>query len=190
MRSCPGSDPCRYDRLVEVAGPLTHSAGDLWASKIDEVEVTIAGAVRGVVLVENRETFRHLLALVDRDYIVLWVPGGPPPAEVALVRRLADLQPHLRLHAVFDLDPAGIRIARLVEEHAGVALEPTGMTPELFGTAPRRLPLNRWDEEQLARLGAEDTLYTPLAAVILGAGAKVEQETIQRRLFGVFSALS
>jgi hypothetical protein len=154
--------------------------GVLWASQIDEVELALVGTPRGVILVENRETLRHLLALADRDYLVVWVPGGPPPAEVALVRRLAELQPELRFHAFFDLDPAGIRIARLLEDRAGVPLESTGMTPELFARARKRLPLNRWDEAQLERYAGDAAALEPLRAAIAAAGAKVEQETIQR----------
>ncbi|MFL5963795.1 MAG: DUF2399 domain-containing protein [Gaiellaceae bacterium] len=180
----------KYDRIVELRGALSHGEGDLWASQIDEVELSLAGLLRGVILVENRETFRHLLDLAELDYLVLWVPGGPPPAEVSLVRRLAELQPELRFHAVFDLDPAGIRIARLVEERAGVALEPTGMTPELFASARKRLALNRWDEGQLERYAGDAAALEPLRAVITVAGAKVEQETIQRRLYSLFAALA
>src|SRR5207244_5692696 len=122
------------------------------------------------------------------NYVVLWVPGGPPPAEVSLVRRLAELQPELRFHAVFDLDPAGIRIARLIEERAGVTLEPTGMTPELFALARRRLPLNRWDEAQLAALHGRTAAFAPLAATIAAAGAKGEEETIQPRLYAMLAS--
>jgi hypothetical protein len=178
----------QYDRLVELRGPLRHGDGDLWASQIDEVELALVGTPRGVILVENRETFRHLLALADRDYLVVCVPGGPPPAEVALVRRLAELQPELRFHAVFDLDPAGIRIARLLEDRAGVPLESTGMTPELFARARKRLPLNRWDEAQLERYAGDAAALEPLRAAIAAAGAKVEQETIQRRLYALLEA--
>jgi uncharacterized protein DUF2399 len=178
----------QYDRIVELRGPLSHGEGDLWASQIDEVELAVVGALRGVILVENRETFRHLLTLANRAYLVVWVPGGPPPAEVALVRRLAELQPDARFHAVFDLDPAGIRIARLLEERSGVSLAPTGMTPELFARARKRLPLNRWDEAQLERYAGDAAALEPLRAAIAAAGAKVEQETIQRRLYVLLDA--
>jgi Protein of unknown function C-terminus (DUF2399) len=129
-----------------------------------------------------------LLALADRDYLVVWVPGGPPPAEVALVRRLGELQPDVRFHAVFDLDPAGIRIARLLEERSGVSLAPTGITPELFARARKRLPLNRWDEAQLERYAGDAAALEPLRTAIAAAGAKVEQETIQRRLYALLDA--
>jgi hypothetical protein len=180
----------QYDRIVELRGALSHGEGDLWASQIDEVELALAGVLRGVILVENRETFRHLLALAERDFLVLWIPGGPPPAEVALVRRLSELQPELRFHAVFDLDPAGIRIARLLEERAGVSLEATGMTPDLLASARKRLPLNRWDEGQLDRYAGDAAALEPLRAAIAAAGVKVEQETIQRRLYSLFAALA
>ena len=120
--------------------------------------------------------------------ISMGVPGGPPLAEVALVRRLAELQPDARFHAVFDLDPAGIRIARLLEERSGVTLAPTGMTPELFARARKRLPLNRWDEAQLKRYAGDAAALEPLRAAIAAAGGKVEQETIQRRLYALLDA--
>lgn len=129
-----------------------------------------------------------MLALADRDYLVVWVPGGPPPAEVALVRRLGELQPDVRFHAVFDLDPAGIRIARLLEERSGVSLAPTGITPELFARARKRLPLNHWDEAQLERYAGDAAALEPLRAAIAAAGAKVEQETIQQWLYVLLEA--
>jgi hypothetical protein len=48
---------------------------------------------RGVILIENAETFRHLVPLTDAGWVVLHVPGGPPPAETDLARRLHALAP-------------------------------------------------------------------------------------------------
>lgn len=177
----------RFDRPIEIKGPIAHGRGDLWASEVDEVELRIEGQPKGLILIENKETFRSLLALVDHGYIVLWVPGGPPPAEVSLLRRLAGLRPGLPVHACFDLDPAGIRIARLIAERAEVTIEPTGMTPELFNSARRKLPLNAWDRRELMRLdGGRAASLRPLREAIALANGKVEQETIQRRLFMLF----
>ena len=176
----------RFDRPIEIKGPIAHGRGDLWASEVDEVELRIEGQPKGVILVENRETFRSLLALVDHGYIVLWIPGGPPPAEVSLLRRLTGLRPGLRVHGCFDLDPAGIRIAQLIAERAEVTIEPTGMTPELFRAARRKLTLNAWDRRELARLDGRAGPLGPLQEAIALANEKVEQETIQRRLFALF----
>ncbi len=82
------------------------------------------------------------------------------------MRRLAELQADVRFHAVFDLDPAGIRIARLLEERSGVSLAPTGMTPELFARARKRLPLNRWDAAQLERYNGDAAALEPLRTAI------------------------
>ena len=185
------------DRPIEVKGPLVHRRGDLWASDIDlwaldidKVELRIVGDPCGVVLAENRETFRSLLSLADVGYIVLWVPGGPPPAEVSLVRRLAELRPGLRFHACFDLDPAGIRIALLLADRAEIELEPTGMTPELFASAPRKLELNAWDKQELARMDGHAGRLEPLRAAITAASAKVEQEPVQRQVYELFEDAS
>lgn len=183
----------RLDRPVEIKGPLIHRRGDLWASDIelwasgiDEVELRIEGEPSGVVLVENRETFRSLLPLADVGYVILWVPGGPPPAEISLVRRLAELRPDIRFHACFDLDPAGIRIASLLAKGAEIEVIPTGMTPELFASAPRKLKLSVWDEQELVRMQHSAGPLEPLHAAITVAGLKVEQETIQRELLSLF----
>jgi hypothetical protein len=185
----------RFDRPVEIKGPLIHRRGDLWASDIelwasgiDEVELRIQGEPSGVVLVENRETFRSLLPLADVGYIILWVPGGPPPAEISLARRLAELRPDIRFHACFDLDPAGIRIASLLAKGAEIEVSPTGMTPELFASAPRKLKLSAWDEQELMRMQHSAGPLEPLHATITAAGLKVEQETIQRDLLSLFEA--
>jgi hypothetical protein len=171
------------DRQIGVRGPLAHAHGGLWASAIENVELEPDAALRDVVLVENKQTFEHLLALAQHGVLVLWVPGGPPPAEVALVRRLHELAPSLRFHACFDLDPAGIRIARLLEQKTEATLEPTGMTVDLLADAERRLELNAWDHTQLARGADWAGVFEPLREALTAAGAKVEQETIQRLLY-------
>jgi hypothetical protein len=48
--------------------------------------------------------------------------------------------------------------------------------------------LNRWDEAQLERYAGDATALEPLRAAIAAAGAKVEQETIQRRLYALLDA--
>ena len=65
-------------------------------------------------------------------------------------------------------------------------LESTGMTPELC--ARTRLPLNRCDEAQLERYAGDAAALELLRAAIAAAGAKVEQETIQRRLYALVEA--
>ncbi|HXA54656.1 MAG TPA: hypothetical protein VNV37_07260, partial [Solirubrobacteraceae bacterium] len=84
------------DRQLGVRGPIAHPEGGLWASADD---------VSGALLVENLETFRTLAVLAEQSWLVLHVPGGPPPAECQLIERIAALAPQLRFHAVVDLDP-------------------------------------------------------------------------------------
>jgi hypothetical protein len=52
----------RRDRPVEIRGPVAHAEGGLWASSVETVELSLQGQPRGVLLIENRETFRHLLS--------------------------------------------------------------------------------------------------------------------------------
>lgn len=174
------------DRQLGVRGPLLHPEGGIWASAIAEIDLAVADRVRGAILVENAETFRTLTALAEQNWIVLHVPGGPPPAECELVERLAALAPALVFHAAFDLDPAGISIASLVRERTGVDVDTAAMSPELLAEAPRGLGLSDWDRDQLERLKGRAGSLEDLRAAIAASGRKAEQETLQQRLLQLF----
>lgn len=175
------------DRQLGIKGPIVHDEANVWASSVANLEMEIGDEARGVILVENLETFRHLVPLADSGWIVLHVPGGPPPAEADLVRRLTVLAPRLTFYACFDPDPAGIRIARLLEERAGVELDPAGMKPEFLTDGDHQLDLNDWDRDQLRRLTGYAGVFEPLRAAIEQLGRKGEQETYQRRLYELFA---
>ena len=174
------------DRPIEIRGPVRHSEGGLWAATIDETELEVLPERLGVLLVENRETFRHLLPLADDGWIILHVPGGPPPAETELVERLALLDPQLTFYGCFDPDPAGIRIALLLQQSAGIEMDPVGMNPELLETAAKTHQLNDWDRHVLERLHGSAGVFEPLRDTIARLGAKGEQETYQHRLIELF----
>jgi hypothetical protein len=174
------------DRQLGIRGPVTHPEGGLWASAIGEVDLTVGEEARGAILVENLETFRVLTTLAEQGWIVIHVPGGPPPAECDLIERLAGLDPDLVFYPAFDLDPAGIRIARLVQERTGIEIDTRAMSPELLAGAPRQLELNDWDREQLARMNGNAGELDELRAAIESAGIKVEQETLHRQLLDLF----
>jgi hypothetical protein len=176
----------RRDRPIEVRGPLRHCEGGLWAATIAETELEVLPERLGVLLVENRETFRHLLPLADDGWIVLHVPGGPPPAETELVERLSLLDPDLTFYGCFDPDPAGIRIALLLQARSGVQLNPAGMSPELLEQAAATRELNDWDRDLLDRLRGHAGPFEPLRDAIERLAAKGEQEVYQRDLFGLF----
>ena len=170
------------DRQIALRGPVAHAEGGLWASRIEEVDLRVADHARLAVLVENLETFKYLLPLAEEGAVLVHVPGGPPPAEVELIARLAALAPDLPFYAAFDLDPAGLRIARLVAERANVELLPDLMDPALLDAAPHRLELGDWDRRELEHLAGGVGPLEPLRARIATLGKKVEQETLQRAL--------
>lgn len=175
------------DRQIGIRGPVEHGEGALWASSIGQVELRV-GDVRAVVLVENLETFRTLSSLADRGLIVVHIPGGPPPAECQLVDRLSALLPGVPFHAAFDLDPAGIRIARMLEEKSGVSLDGIGMSEDLLERAPQTLPLTEWDWRELDRLRTRSGIFEPLRAAIESSSVKAEQEPFQRDLLTLFAS--
>lgn len=176
----------RRDRPIELRGPLAHAEGGLWAATIGETELEVLPERLGVLLVENSETFRHLLPLADNGWIILHVPGGPPPAETELVERLALLDPGLNFYACFDPDPAGIRIALILQDRAGIEACPAGMNPQLLENATKTHTLNDWDRDVLARMKGNARNLEPLRATIERLNAKGEQEVYQRDLFKLF----
>lgn len=178
----------RKDRPIEIHGPVRHEVGGLYAASLPATQIEVLADARGVILVENRETYRRFLPLGEAGWIVLNVPGGPPPAETELIERLRALAPELPFHACFDLDPAGIRIALLVQERAGVELIPTGMSAALLDAATSTHALNDWDLEVLRLLRGRAGLFEPLRAAIEARGEKVEQEIFQRHLIELFEA--
>jgi len=98
---------------------------------------------------------------------------------------LVEVLPGSALEAVFDLDPAGIRIASLLQQRTGVRLRSAAMTPEVLERAPARLALPDWDRSELVRLAGR-TSSEPLRRALVETDRKVEQETIQRQLPDLF----
>lgn len=176
----------RLDRQIGIRGPVAHPEGGVWASSVAGIDLSVADEARGAILVENAETFRTLSVLAESGWLVLHVPGGPPPAECELIERLAVLAPGLTFHAAFDLDPAGIRIARLVQRRTGVELSVAAMSPEFLRRAPRALELSDWDREQPVRLDGDSGPLEDLRREIAATGRKVEQETFQQQLVDLF----
>jgi hypothetical protein len=169
------------DRQIVIRGPVAHSEGGLWASRIEEFWFDISQDARMIVLVENLETLKFLLPQAESGAILIQVPGGPPPAEVELVARLASLAPQVPIYAAFDLDPAGIRIAESLARRAEVTLRTELMDPMLLERAPRRLALGDWDRKELTNLATAGPFLT-LRSRLESLNGKVEQETIQREL--------
>jgi hypothetical protein len=64
------------------------------------------------------------------------------------------------------------------------------MSPEFLRGAPKALDLSDWDREQLARLRGDSGSLEDLCGEIATTGRKVEQETLQRQLVDLFTALA
>jgi hypothetical protein len=177
----------------ELAGLVNHTKA--WTpTRKDLFELVTGRSFHELVaardlLVENRETFRHLLPLADHGWIVVHVPGGPPPAETELVERLRLLDPDLTFYGCFDPDPAGIRIALLLQQHADIEIDPAGMSADLLKSAEATREINDWDRDLLERLRGSAGVFEPLRDAIERLGAKAEQEVYQHRLFELFTRL-
>ncbi|MEV4423033.1 DUF2399 domain-containing protein, partial [Patulibacter sp. NPDC049589] len=171
-------------RQLRIKGPLEHPQAALWADSVDEVSLRVLEHARGVICVENHETFEHLLRHTQAGWILLQVPGGPPPAEARLLNRVVSLAPGLSVLAAFDPDPAGIKIAVNLAERADVRLDARLMTPEaLLAAAPLRLA--DWDRRWLERLAGHAGALEPLREAIAAHDRKGEQESLHTWLDAV-----
>lgn len=177
------------DRQIGIRGPIEHGQGSLWASSVASAELSLTRPLTGIVLVENAETFKHLLALAELGWVILNVPGGPPPAEIELISRLHAIS-HAPIVASFDLDPAGLRIAQLVAHRTEVQLQTDVMNPALLKSSSRKLPLSEWDRSELGRLKGQLGELEMLRNAIETCGFKVEQETVQRTIFETLAEMT
>jgi hypothetical protein len=174
-------------RQLRLKGPVTHPEGNLWADSVSSVPLVVLDTAIGIVCVENQDTHEQLLSH-SAGWIVLQVPGGPPPAEVQLLARLHALAPALPILAAFDPDPAGIRIALTTAREAGIRFDSCLMTPEAL---QRASPLDLVDEDRkiLDRLDGKAGDFEPLRAAIADQGRKAEQESLRAWLDEKLAAL-
>lgn len=179
----------KQDRQIGIRGHVIHKQASIWASRVRDVELELGDNLRGCILVENLATFKFLLELADDGWVVLHIPGGPPPAEIELVSRLSALAPNLPFFAAFDLDPAGIRIARHIEKRGNVKLKTECMEPELLEIAPRKHDLSNWDRTELDRLANDGGGFKSLIQAMKRVSHKAEQEPLQRELLAVLKSL-
>jgi hypothetical protein len=164
-------------RQLRVHGPIDHPEAGVWAHRVEEVPLARGKALHSILLVENSETYSALMPFSDQGFFMLEVAGGPLPAEVRLVERIHGIAPDVPVFAAFDPDPAGIRIARVLERRTGVPLRSDLMTPETLSEA-RPLELVPWDHDVLDALEGEAGVFEPLRVAIATARAKAEQETV------------
>lgn len=156
---------------------------------VSEIPLSLSGDLLAIACVENKETFHELWPLSDRDWVVLHVPGMPPPAEVEFLTRLTALAPSVPVFAAFDPDPAGINIACTLSRLADLPLRTDVMTPELLDAA-NSLELSDWDRSELERQRASGVgTLEPLRQAIEQADRKGEQEPAHPWLLAQFEAL-
>ncbi|OXM60502.1 Wadjet anti-phage system protein JetD domain-containing protein [Amycolatopsis vastitatis] len=189
-----------FDRAVKVADTEIRLRGPLvW--RLDDVLVDahrsrpwvslpargvlrlglIEGTPRGVLLVENGESFDRVCTetAAPDSWLCVWIKGFATDGLISFVRRL----PEVPLVAWCDLDPSGIEIIQDVQRRAGRKVHPVGMTADLWELGAKRADepadRKRWQERaaQLALHGPP--ALRELARHIATTGERVEQEGIE-----------
>lgn len=114
------ADASAASPFVEVPGRAAATTGTL------DVETA-----KGVLLVENQETFQALSRTsVSQDWLCIWMEGYASDALARFLTRIPDIP----LAAWGDLDPPGIDIIINLSNKSGRTIQPVAMDPELYKT--------------------------------------------------------
>lgn len=148
-------------------------------------------AVRGVLFVENQDTFQQVCGRDDvvGRWLCVWGQGYPSNGLVALLTTLKDLP----LAAWCDLDADGIGIVANLAERVGRPVHPVGMDARLWAAGPHReqsteaLERGRAMAVRFAASGPVE--LRPLAAAIASSGDGREQETLYQEVLPALSGL-
>lgn len=142
--------------FVEVPGRAAATTGTL------DVD-----AAKGVLLVENQETFQSLSRTsVPQEWLCIWMEGYASDALAQFLTRIPDIP----LAAWGDLDPPGIEIIINLSSKSGRKIQPVAMDPDLYRTGymleedPDALQSWRSQAEQLATTTPK--AFQPLARAI------------------------
>lgn len=187
----------KSDIAIRVRGPLVWRNGSVVADAMRGVPwiglpsegVRLIGDIdfsaRGILLVENAETFEEVCKLDDvtESWLCIW---GQGKAIVNTIDLIAVLPP-VPVAAWMDLDAAGLEIFTMLTRRLGRDAVPVGMDLELFDAGRPRQRSNAAEEakakEDDMRLAARirENLPEPLRAVadrIMQTGKAVEQQTL------------
>lgn len=183
------------DVEVLVRGPLVWRIGDVladaqasepWiglpASGIRMLGSVDMSGVRGVLFVENKDTFEYVCRNTDlsRDCLCVWGRGYASESVVAMLSTIADVP----IAAWCDLDADGINIIVDLASRLNKEIHPVGMGVDYWAAGPYRdqtdaqLERGKRRAQDLTRRCPPELRALTLAIAETGQGR--EQETLQR----------
>lgn len=184
------------ESVVLIHGPLTLNhrdagimlEGERWSpfltvpeSLLDRAEIASTEACRGVISIENEESFHAWCRQRLRpDWICVYLGGFPSRSKLRFLRRLRHLG--LPIKHWGDLDCGGIEILLFLERELAIEIEPIGMAPHhLLAHAEAGGRLSASELRRLDRLAAragETHAIQPLIHEMRDRCLKLEQEAI------------
>jgi hypothetical protein len=183
------TDKAEYD--IRVRGPLRWSVGSVAADALegrpwiglpsDGIRLVgrIERSARGVLVVENSDTFKQVCLLPDvtSRWLCVWGKGSVADGVVAFLRSMGDLP----IAAWCDLDAYGVRIVSDLARRLERDITPVGMSVELYtnGTkySPDDLPESQRVAEKMVFEGI-DSLRELAKVIAASGGLGCEQETL------------
>jgi hypothetical protein len=135
--------------------------------------------VRGVLVVENADTFQYVCQRPDvtDTWLCVWGRGSATDGVVNFLRTMDDLP----IAAWCDLDARGIEIVTELAGRLGREVTPVGMSVELFVSGKQCVPKNLADSLSVAKKMAVEghpALRNLAKAIVESGGLGCEQETL------------
>jgi hypothetical protein len=135
--------------------------------------------VRGVLVVENADTFQHVCLRHDitDTWLCVWGRGSTTDGVTNFLRTMDDLP----IAAWCDLDARGIEIVTELAGRLGREITPVGMSIELFVSGKQYVPKNLTDSLRVAKKMTVDghpALQDLAKAIVASGGLGCEQETL------------
>lgn len=139
---------------------------------------------RGVLLVENQETFQALSrTTVPKDWLCIWMEGYASGALAQFLTRIPDIP----LAAWGDLDPPGIDIIVNLSSKSNRTIQPVAMDPVLYAAGylldEGSEDLENWRTQAERLATTAPAHFRPLARAIAdNQGYRCEQEGLHERV--------
>jgi hypothetical protein len=181
----------KADYEIRVRGPLRWTVGSVAADAtkghpwigLPSGGIHIVGRIernaRGVLVVENSDTFQQvcLLSDVTDRWLCVWGKGSVSDGIVAFLKTMSDLP----IAAWCDLDAYGAKIVSELARRLEQQITPVGMSVDLYVNGTKYRPEDLPDSLRVARkmaAGGLESVRDLASEIVAAGGLGCEQETL------------
>jgi hypothetical protein len=192
-------DKAEYD--IRIRGPLRWLVGAVAADGLEgrpwiglpSEGIRLVGRIersaRGVLVIENSDTFKQVCLLPDLTgtWLCVWGKGSVVDGVVAFLKTMNDIP----IAAWCDLDAYGVKIVSELARRLEREITPVGMSVDLYANGDKYSPDDLADSQRIAeKMAAEgiESLRDLAKAIAASGGLGCEQETLYDEVFPTLAA--